>query len=84
VRTIHLHVVTRDDVQWRNYLRFRDLLRQDCTVRQQYAELKRELRKRFPDDRKAYTDSKDEFIRGTLKTTAQPEVTVPSTRADAG
>jgi GrpB-like predicted nucleotidyltransferase (UPF0157 family) len=85
VRTIHLHVVTRDDVQWRNYLRFRDLLRQDSTVRQQYAELKRELRKRFPDDRKAYTDSKDEFIRGTLKTTAQPEVaTVPSTRADAG
>jgi GrpB-like predicted nucleotidyltransferase (UPF0157 family) len=61
-------------VQWRNYLRFRDLLRQDSTVRQQYAELKRELRKRFPDDRKAYTDSKDEFIRGTLKTTAQPEV----------
>ena len=74
VRTIHLHVVTRDDVQWSNYLRFRDLLRQDSTVRQQYAELKRELRKRFPDDRKAYTDSKDEFIRGTLKTTAQPEV----------
>ena len=66
VRTIHLHVVSHDDAQWRNYLRFRDLLRQDPALRRRYAELKEELRKRFPDDRKSYTDAKHNFIRGVL------------------
>lgn len=66
IRTIHLHVVTSDDVQWRNYLRFRDALRRDAEVRNRYAELKRELRRRFPDDRESYTESKHEFIREVL------------------
>ncbi len=39
VRTIHLHVVTLGDIQWTNYLRFRDLLRQEISVQKQYAVL---------------------------------------------
>lgn len=70
-RTIHLHVITTDDIQWKNYLRFRDLLRQDSTIRNRYAELKDELMKRFPDDRKSYTDSKNDFIRRVLNEEAQ-------------
>lgn len=73
VRTVHLHVVTLDDVQWTNYLRFRDLLREDAGIRERYAELKQELSKRFPDDRRSYTDSKHAFIRRVLDTKAQPE-----------
>ena len=65
-RTVHLHVVERDGVQWRNYLRFRDTLRENAAVREQYAKLKRELAKRFANDRKSYGDGKDDFIRGIL------------------
>jgi len=66
VRTIHLHIVRYNGVQWRNYLRFRDLLRQRSDIRTQYATLKLELKDAFPNDRKRYTDSKHDFIRGVL------------------
>ena len=71
VRTIHLHIVKIDDVQWTNYLRFRDILRQKLGVRKRYAALKQELSKRFPNDRKLYTNSKQDFIRGILSEKAQ-------------
>lgn len=68
VRTIHVHVVEHTAPQWRNYLLFRDLLRQHPRIRQQYAALKQELGKRFRDDRKSYTDAKHDFIRRILET----------------
>jgi GrpB-like predicted nucleotidyltransferase (UPF0157 family) len=66
VRTHHLHIVAIDDPQWRNYLRFRDILRADATVRTRYDELKKSLQEQFPRDRKAYMDGKTAFIRGVL------------------
>ena len=66
VRTIHLHVVAQNDVQWRNYMLFRDLLRQNPGLRQQYAALKQELGERFRHDRKSYTAAKHDFIREVL------------------
>ena len=74
-RTFHLHVVERNGTQWRSSLLFRYLLRQDPGIRKQYAELKQEVGKRFRDDRRSYTASKQEFIRGVLETNeAQPGV----------
>jgi GrpB-like predicted nucleotidyltransferase (UPF0157 family) len=70
VRTLHLHVVEHHGTQWRNYLCFRDLLRQHPEIREQYAGLKQELGNRFQDDRKSYTASKHDFIRGILETQA--------------
>jgi len=69
VRTIHLHVVEHDGTQWQDYLRFRDLLRQNPDIRKQYAELKQKLGKRFSDDRKSYAVAKRDFIalHGTCK-----------------
>ncbi len=72
VRTIHLYVVEHNGAQWRNYLLFRDLLRQNPSIRQQYAALKQELGHKFPDDRKSYTASKHDFIRGALNTIVSP------------
>jgi GrpB-like predicted nucleotidyltransferase (UPF0157 family) len=72
IRTVHLHVVDRSNYQWRDYVLFRDLLRQDPDIRKQYADLKLKLARRFQDDRKSYTASKDDFIRGILKTKAKP------------
>ena len=48
IRTIHLHVVEYNGNQWKNYLFLRDLLHQDSEIRKQYAELKKQLRSRYP------------------------------------
>jgi GrpB-like predicted nucleotidyltransferase (UPF0157 family) len=66
VRTHYLHFVEIDDPQWRNYLRFRDILRADEGVRARYGELKKTLQEQFARDRKAYTLGKNDFIRGAL------------------
>ena len=66
VRTVHLHVVEQSDTQWTNYIAFRDILRRDSSIREQYSELKRQLAIRFPNDRKSYTDNKNVFIQEVL------------------
>jgi GrpB-like predicted nucleotidyltransferase (UPF0157 family) len=71
VRTVHLHIVTRDDVQWANYLRFRDMLIQDSDLRERYGRLKAELEARHPDDRPSYTAAKHDFIQAALGNTEE-------------
>ena len=66
IRTIHLHVVEHRGSQWRDYLRFRDLLRRQPAIRKRYAELKRDLASIYRDDRESYTASKADFIREVL------------------
>ena len=63
---VHLHAVPIDDTQWRDYLVFRDALRNSAEKRAQYAALKSKLATDYPDDRLAYTDAKRPFIRGVL------------------
>jgi GrpB-like predicted nucleotidyltransferase (UPF0157 family) len=66
IRTHHLHVVAVDDPQWREWLLFRDKLRADETLRARYAQLKRALQERFGEDRRGYTEAKNDFIRGLV------------------
>ena len=66
IRTVHLHVVEHGSSQWREYLHFRDLLRQRPAIRKKYADLKRDLASICRDDREAYTTSKADFIREVL------------------
>ncbi len=65
-RTIHVHAVEHNGRPWTNYLLFRDLLRRDAEIREQYAELKKRLTSRHSNDRKAYTAAKHDFIRAIL------------------
>jgi len=84
VRTIHLHVVEHNGNQWKNYLLLRDLLRQDAQLRKRYAELKRRLAEELGNDRKAYTASKQDFIRAVLHShtkTQQAHAPDPPSRA---
>ena len=67
VRTHHVHVAHKDDPQWRDWLRFRDFLRTDRELRRRYAQLKSELKERFPHDRQSYTLGKSRFIETALK-----------------
>ena len=67
VSAVHLHIVPQTDSQWRAFLDFRDLLRRNAGVREEYAEVKRRLATRFPHDRKQYTACKDAFVARVLQ-----------------
>jgi GrpB-like predicted nucleotidyltransferase (UPF0157 family) len=58
--------VEKNDVQWQNYIIFRDCLRRDANVRKEYAKLKKNLALKYPKDRDSYTRGKEQFIRIVL------------------
>lgn len=64
MRTHHLHLVPFESALWHERLAFRNLLRTNSTVAEEYAALKRELAGRFEFDREAYTDAKYPLLRG--------------------
>ncbi|MGH2974887.1 MAG: GrpB family protein, partial [Solirubrobacterales bacterium] len=65
-RTHHLHLVPAGSQRYRDELAFRDRLREDPVLADEYATLKRSLAGRFADDREAYTDAKSDFVRRSL------------------
>lgn len=65
-RAYHLHLAAEGGPFWREHLAFRDALRGDPALRDAYAALKRDLARRFPRDREAYTDGKGAFVRGVV------------------
>ena len=60
-RTHHIHMVEAHFEHW-DRLHFRDFLIAHPAVAAEYADLKRTLSKRHPDDRSAYTSGKSEFV----------------------
>jgi GrpB-like predicted nucleotidyltransferase (UPF0157 family) len=68
-RTHHLHLVDeREELELR--LRFRDRLRADPALAQEYATLKRSLAALHRDDREAYTEAKATFVKRWSEVTA--------------
>lgn len=65
-RVAHLHVVEYGGEQWRDYVRFRDLLRSSSEARDRYEAVKLTLIEEHRDDRKAYTDGKSAVVRSLL------------------
>ena len=61
-RTHHLHLVPMASELWHQRLAFRDALRADATLRQEYVALKRRLATEFGHDREAYTEGKSAFV----------------------
>jgi GrpB-like predicted nucleotidyltransferase (UPF0157 family) len=66
-RTHHLNLVLLDSDRWREPLMFRDRLRSDPVLRDEYAALKSRLAVEHPHDRDAYTDGKAGFIGAVLE-----------------
>ncbi len=64
--THHVHVVEKDGPFWQNELLFRDYLREHPIAAGAYVDLKRELARRFADNRPAYTAAKGQFIEFAL------------------
>lgn len=65
-RVAHAHVVDDDGEQWRNYVRFRDLLRRSPEARHRYETVKQRLVTDVGHDRTAYTDAKNDVVTSLL------------------
>lgn len=65
---IHVHAVVTGSTIWREHLAFRAALRTNAALRSEYQELKLQLAARFADNKAAYTEAKDPFIKAVLRT----------------
>jgi len=66
-RTHHLHLIPYDSPLWKERINFRELLRSDKSVFEEYAKLKRELAAKHKEDREVYTEKKWPFIQQMLQ-----------------
>ena len=62
IRTHHIHIVQKNDIQWENYLYFRDKLNSDQQLAIKYNNLKEQLENKFKENREEYTKAKNGFI----------------------
>ena len=67
--THHIHMVEESSDEWTKLIRFRDLLRSDPKMAEDYRTLKLDLWERLPGDRKAYQAAKAAFIGKVLQRT---------------
>lgn len=67
-RTQHLHIVETGSACFEDLLDFRDALRTDSALREDYQRLKTDLSQRYRCDRAAYTINKSAFVVATLST----------------
>ena len=61
-RTFYIHVVRINGDNWDEYILFRDFLLHNKKVRENYNKLKKELFKKYANNRKLYTGGKAKFI----------------------
>ena len=80
VRTHHVHVVEKNGVYWKRYIKFRNSLRDDAWLAARYAEVKRRLAARFSFDRDAYTNGKTGFIEAVLAMPPSGGKSIPMAR----
>jgi len=66
-RTHHLHLIPFESALWKERIRFRELLRSDKSVFDQYEKLKRDLAASHKENREAYTEKKWPFIQQVLQ-----------------
>ena len=64
-----IHVMLINDKRFQNMIKFRDILNNNPDVLTEYENLKQELADKYPNDRKIYTKSKNDYIENTLKNT---------------
>ncbi|MDR4936362.1 GrpB family protein [Rossellomorea marisflavi] len=66
-RVAHLHLMQEGEERWGEQLEFRNRLRADGHLADQYAALKRRIAKEFNHDREKYTEAKTAFINKVLR-----------------
>lgn len=63
----HLHITSKEHPQAQVHLQFRDILRNNESIREEYASTKQELSTRYATDRASYRQEKRFFIQETLE-----------------
>ncbi|MFK5984733.1 MAG: GrpB family protein [Pseudomonadota bacterium] len=66
-RTHHLHLIPYKSPLWKERIQFRDLLRSNDEIANQYANLKRKLASQYKEDRETYTQKKWPFVQQALQ-----------------
>lgn len=66
-RTHNIHVEMYGGISWQNHIMFRDYMIDHPEVAMEYGCLKRTLAKMYGNERKKYTEAKDDFIKSILK-----------------
>jgi GrpB-like predicted nucleotidyltransferase (UPF0157 family) len=66
-RSAHLHLFLKSSDESKRHIDFRNLLRENSNLADDYAKLKTELAETFKNDREGYTNAKAEFIMTALK-----------------
>lgn len=65
-RTHFIHVMKYKGQRMEDSLKFRDILRSNPQIRNEYCRLKHQLANKYPNDRKSYTADKSAFIKQVL------------------
>ena len=65
-RTHHLHLIPYESNLWKERIKFRDILRTDSQIANEYVELKMKLTALYKDDRETYTEKKWHFVAEAL------------------
>jgi len=66
-RLAHLHLMSAGAARWDQQLRFRDSLRADPALRDEYSAIKLRLARIHADDRERYTDEKAAFVTRVMR-----------------
>jgi GrpB-like predicted nucleotidyltransferase (UPF0157 family) len=75
---VHLHAMILGGLLWQQHLYFRDQLRLDEQLREEYSALKRRLAVVHAGDKAAYTEAKAPFIRQVLSSLRPKQPITPS------
>jgi GrpB-like predicted nucleotidyltransferase (UPF0157 family) len=65
-RQFHLHIVDNNTDHWNRWLKFRQVLRQNKQVREEYTNLKTKLAQEYHHQREKYTQGKSDFINSII------------------
>ena len=66
-RRIHVHLTQKNSVAWKEFILFRDYLKNNPKSIERYEQIKREALKQAKCDGKAYRKYKSAFIKGIIK-----------------
>lgn len=64
-----IHILLVNDKRYQDMIKFRNILNNNKEILKEYEDLKITLSKKYANDRKMYTQSKNEFITNILKNT---------------
>lgn len=66
-RLFHIHMNEIESREWQDQLLFRDYMRRNRKLAEEYADLKRQLASQYPHKRGAYLDGKADFIKRVIQ-----------------